>query len=109
MNLRQERLSNGIRVVSEQIPTVQSATVSLWIRCGSRDELPYQHGIAHFLEHMLFKGTARRTARDIAVEVEQVGGMMNAYTSREHTAYYARILAGAPPPAEPALAAAADG
>ncbi len=92
MNLRQERLSNGIRVVSEQIPTVQSVTVSLWIRCGSRDELPYQHGIAHFLEHMLFKGTPTRNATQIAQEIEGRGGVLNASTGKELTFYYARML-----------------
>ncbi|MCS7301267.1 MAG: insulinase family protein, partial [Fimbriimonadales bacterium] len=83
----------GIRVVAEAIPTVQSLTVSLWIRAGSRDELPRQHGIAHFLEHMLFKGTHTRTAAQIAQAIEGRGGVLNASTGKELTFYYARMLA----------------
>jgi len=93
MNLHQTTLSNGIRVVAEPIPTVQSLTVSLWIRAGSRDELPHQHGIAHFLEHMLFKGTQARSATQIAQEIEGRGGILNASTGKELTFYYARMLA----------------
>ncbi|MCS7208423.1 MAG: insulinase family protein, partial [Fimbriimonadales bacterium] len=93
MNLHQTTLSNGIRVAAEAIPTVQSLTVSLWIRAGSRDELPHQHGIAHFLEHMLFKGTHTRSAAQIAQEIEGRGGVLNASTGKELTFYYARMLA----------------
>ncbi len=93
MNLHQTTLSNGVRVVAEAIPTVQSLTVSIWIRAGSRDELPHQHGIAHFLEHMLFKGTYTRTAAQIAQEIEGRGGVLNASTGKELTFYYARMLA----------------
>jgi Predicted Zn-dependent peptidases len=93
MNLYQTTLSNGIRVVAEPIPTVQSLTVSLWIRAGSRDELPHQHGIAHFLEHMLFKGTQSRSAVQIAQDIEGRGGVLNASTGKELTFYYARMLA----------------
>ena len=93
MNLHQTTLSNGIRVVAEPIPTVQSLTVSLWIRAGSRDELPHQHGIAHFLEHMLFKGTQSRSAVQIAQDIEGRGGVLNASTGKELTFYYARMLA----------------
>ncbi|MCS6923736.1 MAG: insulinase family protein [Fimbriimonadales bacterium] len=93
MNLHQATLSNGIRVVAEAIPTVQSLTVSIWIRAGSRNELPHQHGIAHFLEHMLFKGTHTRTATQIAQEIEGRGGVLNASTGKELTFYYARVLA----------------
>ena len=93
MNLHQATLSNGVRVVAEAIPTVQSITVSIWIRAGSRDELPHQHGIAHFLEHMLFKGTHQRTAAQIAREIEGRGGVLNASTGKELTFYYARLLA----------------
>lgn len=92
MNLHQTTLSNGVRVVAESIPTVQSLTVSLWIRAGSRDELPHQHGIAHFLEHMLFKGTQARSAVQIAQEIEGRGGILNASTGKELTFYYARML-----------------
>ncbi|OYT72459.1 MAG: peptidase M16 [Armatimonadetes bacterium JP3_11] len=93
MNLHQITLSNGIRVVAEAIPTVQSLTVSLWIRAGSRDETPQQHGIAHFLEHMLFKGTHTRSAAQIAQAIEGRGGVLNASTGKELTFYYARMLA----------------
>ncbi|MFN7162844.1 MAG: M16 family metallopeptidase [Fimbriimonadales bacterium] len=93
MNLHQTTLSNGVRIVAEAIPTVQSLTVSLWIRAGSRDELPHQHGIAHFLEHMLFKGTQTRTAAQIAQAIEGRGGVLNASTGKELTFYYARMLA----------------
>ncbi|MDW8050957.1 MAG: pitrilysin family protein [Armatimonadota bacterium] len=93
MNLHQATLSNGVRVVVEAIPTVQSLTVSLWIRAGSRDELPHEHGIAHFLEHMLFKGTQTRSAAQIAQEIEGRGGVLNASTGKELTYYYARVLA----------------
>lgn len=92
MNLHQTTLSNGVRVVAESIPNVQSLTVSLWIRAGSRDELPHQHGIAHFLEHMLFKGTQTRSAIQIAQEIEGRGGVLNASTGKELTFYYARML-----------------
>lgn len=93
MNLHQVTLSNGIRVAAEAIPTVQSLTVSIWIRAGSRDETPQQHGIAHFLEHMLFKGTHTRSATQIAQEIEGRGGVLNASTGKELTFYYARMLA----------------
>ncbi|MDW8106613.1 MAG: pitrilysin family protein [Armatimonadota bacterium] len=93
MSLHQATLSNGIRVVVEAIPSVQSLTVSLWIRVGSRDELPHEHGIAHFLEHMLFKGTHTRSAAQIAQAIEGRGGVLNASTGKELTYYYARVLA----------------
>ena len=85
-------LPNGFRIVSEPMPGLASAAVGIWIMAGARHELAEQNGIAHFLEHMAFKGTARRTALQIAEEIEDVGGYINAYTSREMTAYYARVL-----------------
>jgi len=85
-------LSNGLRVVTEQMPGLASAAVGLWVCAGGRHERPEQNGIAHFLEHMAFKGTKRRSALQIAEEIEDVGGYINAYTSREVTAYYARVL-----------------
>ena len=85
-------LSNGFRVVTEHMPGLQSASVGIWITAGGRDERAEQNGIAHFLEHMAFKGTTRRNALMIAEEIEDVGGYINAYTSREATAYYARVL-----------------
>ena len=95
-------LSNGFRIVTEAMPGLQSASVGLWVEAGGRHEAPEQNGIAHFLEHMAFKGTKRRSALRIAEEIEDVGGYINAYTSREMTAYYARILKGDEPwPAAP--------
>ncbi|MCX8508312.1 MAG: pitrilysin family protein [Rhodobacteraceae bacterium] len=86
-------LPNGLRIVSETMPGLASAAVGLWVTAGGRHERPEQNGIAHFLEHMAFKGTKRRSALQIAEEIEDVGGYINAYTSREMTAYYARVLA----------------
>jgi len=85
-------LPNGFRIVTEAMPGLQSASVGLWVEAGGRHETPEQNGIAHFLEHMAFKGTRRRSALRIAEEIEDVGGYINAYTSREMTAYYARVL-----------------
>ncbi len=85
-------LSNGLRVVTEHMPGLQSAAIGIWVGAGGRHERPEQNGIAHFLEHMAFKGTERRSARQIAEAIEDVGGYINAYTSREVTAYYARVL-----------------
>jgi predicted Zn-dependent peptidase len=87
-------LANGLRVVSEAMPRLQTASVGVWVDVGARYEPAEANGVAHMLEHMAFKGTATRSARAIAEEIERVGGSLNAYTSREHTAYYARILAG---------------
>lgn len=85
-------LANGMRIVTEHMPGLQSAAVGVWVNAGGRHERPEQNGIAHFLEHMAFKGTKRRSALAIAEEIEDVGGYINAYTSREVTAYYARVL-----------------
>jgi predicted Zn-dependent peptidase len=85
-------LSNGFRIVTEHMPGLQSASIGLWVLAGGRHERVEQNGIAHFLEHMAFKGTKRRSALQIAEAIEDVGGYMNAYTSREVTAYYARVL-----------------
>ena len=85
-------LSNGLRIVTENMPGLASAAVGLWVTAGGRHERAEQNGIAHFLEHMAFKGTKRRSALKIAEEIEDVGGYINAYTSREMTAYYARVL-----------------
>ena len=87
-------LPNGFRIVTETMPGLQSASIGLWVEAGGRHETPAQNGIAHFLEHMAFKGTRRRSALRIAEEIEDVGGYINAYTSREMTAYYARVLSG---------------
>jgi predicted Zn-dependent peptidase len=86
-------LDNGLRVISEQIPGAHSTSIGIWVEVGSRHEAPRLGGIAHFVEHMLFKGTDRRSARDIAGEIDAVGGVLNAFTGREHTCFYAKILA----------------
>lgn len=86
------RLENGLRVVTLAMPHLQTASVGLWIDVGARYERPEVNGVAHLMEHMAFKGTARRSAQAIAEEIEAVGGVLNAYTSREQTAYYARVL-----------------
>lgn len=85
-------LDNGLRVITDVIPHVESVTVGIWTDVGSRHETPCQNGLSHMLEHMAFKGTKKRSARDIAEVVENAGGYLNAYTSREHTTYYARLL-----------------
>ncbi len=85
-------LANGFRIVTERMPALGSAAVGVWVEAGARHERTSENGIAHFLEHMAFKGTARRSALRIAEEIEDVGGYLNAYTSRERTAYYARVL-----------------
>jgi predicted Zn-dependent peptidase len=85
-------LPNGLRIVTEHMPGLMSASVGLWVLAGGRHERVEQNGIAHFLEHMAFKGTTRRSALHIAEEIEDVGGYINAYTSKETTAYYARVL-----------------
>ena len=92
MNVRLDKLANGVRVVSENMPGLQSASIGVWVTAGGRHERLEQNGIAHFLEHMAFKGTKRRSALQIAETIEDVGGYINAYTSREVTAYYARVL-----------------
>ena len=85
-------LSNGIRVVTEEIPHVRSVTVGVWINVGSRDEGELTNGVSHFIEHMVFKGTKKRSMKAISRSIESVGGYMNAFTSKEHTCYYARVL-----------------
>jgi len=94
MTVRVTTLNNGMRVATDRVDTVESATVGVWCDVGTRDERPQANGVAHMLEHMLFKGTRRRSAAAIAEEIEAVGGHMNAYTAREQTAYYARVLKG---------------
>ncbi|XSG83590.1 MAG: M16 family metallopeptidase [Methyloligella sp. ZOD6] len=92
MSPQVSRLSNGLTVASVAMPDVETVSLGIWIGAGSRGETPSEHGIAHFLEHMAFKGTARRSARDIAEEIEAVGGDINAATGVDSTAYYARVL-----------------
>ncbi|MBF9060998.1 insulinase family protein [Rhodobacterales bacterium HKCCSP123] len=92
MTVELHTLSNGLRIVTEHMPGLESAALGVWVSAGCRHEAPEQNGVAHFLEHMAFKGTTRRSALQIAEEIEDVGGYINAYTSREVTAYYARVL-----------------
>lgn len=87
-----EVLDNGIRVVLEEMPSVKSASVGIWVEVGSRDETESEAGLAHFIEHMFFKGTIYRSARDIAQEMDALGGELNAFTSRETTAFYANVI-----------------
>ncbi len=92
MNVEITRLSSGLTIVTENMPHLESVALGVWIKSGSRNETEAEHGIAHLLEHMAFKGTKRRGARDIAEEIENVGGELNAATSTETTSYYARVL-----------------
>src|SRR5664279_2457151 len=92
MTVEVTRLPSGLSVVTDAMPHLESATLGVWIGSGSRDEAPDEHGISHLLEHMAFKGTQRRSARQIAESIEAVGGDLNAMTSVESTAYYARVL-----------------
>lgn len=90
--IRIETLPNGLRIATDAMSSLETAAIGLWVNVGARHETQDQNGIAHFLEHMAFKGTARRSALQIASEIEDVGGYLNAYTSNESTAYYARVL-----------------
>jgi predicted Zn-dependent peptidase len=92
VSVERSQLANGLTVVSHAMPEVETVSLGIWVGAGSRSEDLSQHGVAHFLEHMAFKGTARRSARDIAEEIEAVGGELNAATGVDSTAYYARVL-----------------
>jgi len=92
MSVEVTTLKSGIHVVTDAMPHLETASLGVWVNSGSRDERRDEHGISHLLEHMAFKGTRRRTARQIAEEIEAVGGDLNAATSAESTAYYARVL-----------------
>src|ERR1700751_5014539 len=85
-------LPGGLRVVTETLPAVRSVALGIWVGVGSRDEDVRHEGATHYLEHLLFKGTKRRTALDISAEMDAVGGEMNAFTTKEYTCYYARVL-----------------
>jgi len=85
-------LDNGIRILSEAMPDHRSVSLGIWVENGSRHESRHQNGISHFIEHLLFKGTERRSAAQIAEEMDAVGGVLNAFTSKEHTCYYAKVL-----------------
>ncbi|WP_431965583.1 M16 family metallopeptidase [Actinacidiphila sp. bgisy160] len=90
--VRRSVLPGGLRVVTETLPTVRSATFGIWVGVGSRDETPALNGATHYLEHLLFKGTSRRSALEISSAIDAVGGEMNAFTAKEFTCYYARVL-----------------
>src|SRR5215469_12933805 len=85
-------LSNGLTIITDPVPNLESAALGVWVNTGARNETKPQLGISHMLEHMAFKGTERRSARAIAEEIEAVGGFLNAYTSREQTAFHVRTL-----------------
>jgi predicted Zn-dependent peptidase len=90
--VRRTTLPGGLRIITEQVPGVRSAAFGVWVNVGSRDETGTQMGSAHYLEHLLFKGTSRRSALDISAAIEAVGGDLNAFTTKEYTCYYARVL-----------------
>ncbi len=92
MTVRRTVLASGLRIVTEEIPTVRSAAFGIWVNVGSRDESLKVAGASHFLEHLLFKGTKRRSALEISSSIEAVGGEMNAFTSKEYTCFYARVI-----------------
>ncbi|MDX1421933.1 MAG: pitrilysin family protein [Kiloniellales bacterium] len=93
MTVKVTKLDNGLRVATDTMDSVETVSLGTWIGVGTRHERPEVNGVAHFLEHMVFKGTRRRSARDIAEQIEAVGGHINAYTGRENTAFYAKVLA----------------
>ena len=90
--VRRTVLPNGLRILTESIPPMRSVSFGIWVGVGSRDEPPHLAGVSHFLEHLLFKGTRKRSALDISAAIEAVGGDTNAFTAREYTCYYARVL-----------------
>ena len=92
MSVRRTVLSSGLRIVTEEDPTVRSAAIGIWVNVGSRDETPAVAGASHFLEHLLFKGTKTRSALEISSAIESVGGEMNAFTGKEYTCFYARVI-----------------
>jgi predicted Zn-dependent peptidase len=102
--VRRSQLTNGLRIVTAEMPGVPSVTLGVWVENGSRYEEERQGGISHFLEHLFFKGTERRTAAQIAEEIDAVGGVLNAFTGKEYTCYYAKVLAEHLPLAQDLLA-----
>lgn len=89
---RKTHLDNGITVVMEQLRSVRSVSLGIWVKVGSRHETPEKSGISHFIEHMFFKGTHKRTAKDIAIDIDSIGGDLNAFTSKENTTFYTKVL-----------------
>ena len=92
MSVKRSVHASGLRIVTEEVPSVRSAAVGIWVNVGSRDEAPATAGASHFLEHLLFKGTTSRTTLEISSSIESVGGEMNAFTSKEYTCFYARVI-----------------
>lgn len=92
MSVKRSVHASGLRIVTEEVPSVRSAAVGIWVNVGSRDEAPATAGASHFLEHLLFKGTTSKTALEISSSIESVGGEMNAFTSKEYTCFYARVI-----------------
>ena len=92
MIYRKTVLENGLRVITEAWPHTEAASVGIWVRTGSRDERPEENGLSHFIEHLVFKGTRRRSALDIVREIESVGGTINAFTAKEYTCFHAKVL-----------------
>ena len=90
--VRRTVLPSGLRIISERVPGARSATIGVWVGVGSRDESPALHGCSHFLEHLLFKGTGERSALDISIALDAVGGEFNAFTAKEYTCFHARVL-----------------
>ena len=86
------KLENGLRIVMEDIPYVRSIAFGIWINTGTRCEKPEENGVSHFIEHLMFKGTKKRSSKDIAEEMDAMGGQINAYTTKEYTCYYTRTL-----------------
>ena len=91
-DIEREELPNGLVIVTEKMPHVRSVSVGIWLGTGSRGESPEYNGIAHFIEHMVFKGTERRTAEQIAQAMDSVGGMLDAFTAKEMTCFSAKVL-----------------
>ena len=92
MTIQSSTLSNGLRVITDSVPTVESVALGIWCDVGTRHEDLAHNGVAHMVEHMMFNGTSTRSAQDIVSQIESVGGQMNAFTSREITAYYVHLL-----------------
>lgn len=90
--IQKTSLSDSVKVITEEMGEAESSSIGFWVSIGSRNEDPAEAGISHFIEHLLFKGTRKRSALDIAREIESVGGMLNAFTAREYTCYYAKVL-----------------
>ncbi len=90
--IQKTTLKNGIHIITEEVKDFQSATIGIWVNIGSRDEEKDKNGVSHFIEHLLFKGTEKRSAKDIAKDIESVGGVLNAFTGREYTCFYAKVL-----------------